>query len=124
MSTPAPARRRAYRWGLGAETRAAVALTLKAYRILGRRVRTGAGEIDLVAKRGTTIAIVEVKARTTEAAALEAVGPRTQARLVRAAAVWLSQNPRYADHTIRFDIVAVVPGRWPIHVANAFAARS
>ncbi|WP_367196201.1 YraN family protein [Amorphus sp. 3PC139-8] len=122
MSAPAPARRRAYRWGLGAESRAAAALSLKAYRILGRRVRTGAGEIDLVAKRGRTIAIVEVKARATEAAALEAVGSRSQTRIVRAAAVWLAQNPRYGDHTIRFDIIAVMPGRWPVHVVNAFEA--
>jgi putative endonuclease len=119
----APSRRRAYRLGLAAETRAALALMLKGYRILGRRVRTGAGEIDIVAVRGSTVAIVEVKARADVAGALEAVGPGTQARLVRAAAAWLPRNPRYGGHTIRFDIVVVRPSRWPMHLANAFEAR-
>lgn len=120
MSGPAPSRRRAYRRGLTAETKAALVLSLKGYRILGRRVRTGPGEIDLVAVRGGTVAIVEVKARSDPAAALEAVGPRSQARLVRAAAAWLAGNPRYAGHTLRFDIVVVAPGRWPEHHPNAF----
>lgn len=123
MSTSAPpARRRAYRRGLTAESRAALALMLKGYRILGRRVRTGAGEIDLVAVRGRIVAVVEVKARADLATALEAVGPRSRARLARAAHAWLSRNPRFAGHTIRFDIVAVRPGRWPLHLANAFEA--
>lgn len=118
----APSRRRAYRLGLAAESRAALALMLKGYRILGRRVRTGAGEIDIVAVRGATVAIVEVKARAELAAALEAVGPGAQARLVRSSAAWLARNPRYGDHTIRFDIVVVRPARWPMHLANAFDA--
>lgn len=123
MSTGAPpARRRAYRRGLTAESRAALALMLKGYRILGRRVRTSAGEIDLVAVRGRTVAVVEVKARADLATALEAVGPRSRARLARAADAWLARNPRFAGHTIRFDIVAVLPGRWPLHLANAFEA--
>jgi len=117
-----PARQRAYRRGLTAETRAALALMLKGYRILGRRVRTGAGEIDLVALRGRTVAIVEVKARSELATALEAVSPRSQARLVRAAHAWLARNPRFGDHTVRFDIVVVRPRRWPHHLVNAFEA--
>ncbi|MGX1306173.1 putative endonuclease [Amorphus suaedae] len=118
----APSRRRAYRLGLAAETRAALALMVKGYRIIGRRVRTGAGEIDLVAVRGATVAIVEVKARAETAAALEAVGPGSQARLVRASAAWLARNPRYGNHTIRFDIVVVRPARWPMHLVSAFDA--
>lgn len=126
MTAPVPpaGRQQAYRWGLAAETRAAIALILKGYRIIGRRVRTGAGEIDLVARRGSTVAIVEVKARTDAAVALEAVGPKAQHRLSRAAAAWLARNPAYADHTLRFDIVVVTPGRWPQHLSNAFEERT
>ena len=42
--------------------------------------------------------------------------------LSAAARVWLARNPSYVGHTIRFDIVMVVPRRWPAHLANAFAA--
>ena len=120
----APSRTRAYRRGLAGETRAVLALMIKGYRIVARRARTGVGEIDIVAVRGSTVAIVEVKARADLASALEAVGPATQARLVRAAAAWLPRHPSYRDHTIRFDIMVVRPCRWPTHIVNAFEARS
>ena len=54
-------RRRAYRFGLRAETVASLFLMLKGYRILARRYRTPAGEVDLFVKRGNLIAFVEVK---------------------------------------------------------------
>jgi len=117
-----PRRRAAERRGHGAETRAAWALRLKGYRIIGRRVRTPHGEIDLVALRGDTVAIVEVKARADADAALAAVGPPVQRRLAAAARLWLARHPGYAGHTIRFDVVVVVPRRWPRHLANAFDA--
>lgn len=121
-STADPRRRDAERRGHGAETRAAWALRLKGYRIIGRRVKTPHGEIDLVALKRDTVAIVEVKARTDADAALTAVGPGTQRRLSAAARVWLAHHPGFAGHTIRFDIVLVVPRRWPTHLANAFEA--
>lgn len=117
-----PRRRAAERRGHGAETLAAWALRLKGYRILGRRVRTPHGEIDLVARKGDTVAIVEVKARADADTALSAVGPGSQRRLSAAARVWLARNPGFAGYTIRFDIVLVVPRRWPTHLPNAFAA--
>lgn len=117
-----PRRRAAERRGHGAETFAAWSLRLKGYRILGRRVKTPHGEIDLVACKRDTVAIVEVKARADADTALAAVGPGTQRRLSAAARVWLARNPSYVGHTIRFDIVMVVPRRWPAHLANAFAA--
>lgn len=117
-----PRRRAAERRGHGAERLAAWALRLKGYRILGRRVKTPHGEIDLVARRGDTVAIVEVKARADADTALSAVGPGSQRRLSAAARVWLARNPAFAGHTIRFDVVLVVPRRWPAHLVNAFAA--
>lgn len=116
------ARREAYGLGLSAETRAAWMLRLKLHAILARRWRCRLGEIDLVAKRGRTLVFVEVKARGSVAAAIDAVGPTARARILAAADLWVASHPRHADLDRRFDIVAVVPGRWPTHVSDAFRA--
>jgi putative endonuclease len=113
-------RRRAEHLGLTAETRAAWTLRLGLHRILARRFRCHAGEIDLVARRGRTLIFVEVKARDTLEAAIAAVTPRARARILAAADVFVARHPSYADHDRRFDIVAVLPGRWPKHIADAF----
>ncbi|MDK9695922.1 MAG: YraN family protein [Siculibacillus sp.] len=115
-------RRRAEALGLDAETRAAWLLRLKLHAILARRFRCHAGEIDLVARRGRTLVFVEVKARDTLAAAVEAVTPRARARILAAADAFVARHPAYADHDRRFDIVAVLPGRWPKHLPDAFRA--
>ena len=60
---PSPERQIAFRFGLSAETRAAALLLAKGYRIAARRFRCPAGEIDIVARRGTLLIFVEVKAR-------------------------------------------------------------
>ncbi|MEQ8452320.1 MAG: YraN family protein [Nitratireductor sp.] len=116
-------RQRAYRRGHRSEWLAAFALTLKGYRIVARRYRTRLGEIDLIARRGDLVAIVEVKARPTLAAAMEAVGPLAQRRIEAAADIWLSRQTDFARLSIRFDLVAVLPRRWPMHVENAFFGR-
>ncbi len=113
------------RAGRSAEARAVWLLRAKAYRILARRFRsmkgTGAGEIDIVARKGRLIAFVEVKARPTQAQALEAIGARQQARLVRAAERFVTRFPRFAAFARRFDAVLVTGDRWlPLHVKDAF----
>ncbi len=115
-------RRRAFRLGLDAETRAAWALRLRFHRILARRFRCSAGEIDLVAVRGRTLVFVEVKARASLEAAREAVTARSRARILAAADLWVARNPFYADHDRRFDVIAVLPGRWPRRILDAFRA--
>ncbi|WP_048645457.1 YraN family protein [Nitratireductor soli] len=120
---PAEARQRAYRRGHRGEWLAATVLMLKGYRILARRHRTRLGEIDLIARRGDLVAIVEVKARPTLEQAMEAVGFETQIRIERAADLWLARQPDYARLSLRFDLVAVLPRRWPVHVENAFSGR-
>ena len=115
-------RRRAEGLGLAAEARAAWVLRLSLHRILARRFRCSAGEIDLVARRGRTLVFVEVKARATLAAAVEAVTPQARARILAAADVFVARHPAYADCDRRFDIVAVLPGRWPKRLADAFRA--
>ncbi|MEQ9529318.1 MAG: YraN family protein [Parvibaculaceae bacterium] len=110
--------RAAHRLGLRAETLAALFLILKGYRILARRLKTPAGEIDMVVRRGRALAIVEVKARA--AGAEEALQPRQQKRLERAAAHCLGRNPALAELDLRFDVVLVAPRRLPRHMADAW----
>ena len=113
-------RRAAWRSGRTAEALSCWLLRAKGYRILGRGVRTPVGEIDIVARRGRTVAIVEVKRRPTEAEAADAVGGRQRSRIERAAALFLQRRSDLAGLDVRFDTVLAVPGRLPRHVANAW----
>ena len=117
-------RRKAYRRGHRGEWVAALALMLKGYRILARRHRTRLGEIDLIARRGDLVLFVEVKARRTLIEAMEAIGPESERRIEGAADLWLSRQPDYGRLSMRFDMVAVLPWRWPVHVENAFYGRN
>src|SRR5262249_19071702 len=90
-STPAdPDRLARYRRGRLSEWMAAALLVAKGYRILGRRVRTPYGEIDLVAVRGSRLAFVEVKRRPTRLEAEAALTTRQRVRIARAAEFWVS----------------------------------
>ncbi len=84
-------------------------LRLKGWRILDRRVRTPAGEVDLVARRGNLVAFVEVKSRATAAELDIAIDQRRLAR-VAAAAEYLM--PCYAGpgDDIRVDVLLLTPG--------------
>jgi putative endonuclease len=113
-------RRQREKRGRAAERRAAWALRLKGYRVVARRVRTPAGEIDLVARRANVVAFVEVKARPTLAQAAGSVSPGQRRRIVRAAAHYIAANPHLAALTQRFDTVLVVPRKWPHHVISAW----
>jgi len=116
-------RLRHYRRGYRGERLAALALMLKGFRIVARRYRTPLGEIDLIARRGDLVAVVEVKVRPSLVAAMEAVTPAAQRRIEGAADLWLSRQRDHARLSIRFDLVAVLPRRWPVHVPNLFAGR-
>ena len=113
----------AYRRGHRGEWLAALALMLKGYRIVARRYRTKAGEIDLIARRGDLVLIVEVKARPTLDEAMDAIGAMSERRIEAAADVWLTRQRDSARLSMRFDMVAVLPRRWPVHVADIFAGR-
>jgi putative endonuclease len=111
-------------FGALAEHIAAWLLRLKGYRILVRQLRPtrgiGAGEIDIVAKRGHTLAFVEVKARTTSTQALEALSRQQRGRIQRAAIAYMSDNPRFANFSMRFDLIAIAPWQIPNHIQNAW----
>ena len=117
-----PTRRAAERRGRRSEMLASLVLILKGYRIIGRRVRTRAGEIDLIARSPFGIlCFVEVKARVLGETALEAVRARQQMRIARAAQLYVAQRPALAPKGIRFDVIAVGAKRFPRHLPGAFS---
>ncbi len=120
---PLAKRKQAERRGRQGEFWAALILLAKGYRILARRVRTHVGEIDLVARAPSgVICFVEVKVRPEARAAAESVGPRQQARIARAAALYLAGRPGLARKGVRFDVVTVSPGGLPRHLRDAWRA--
>ncbi|WP_275787867.1 YraN family protein [Pararhizobium gei] len=122
MKREAPDRKRlkALRRGALAEYRAAAALLLMGYRIVGFRYRTKLGEIDIIARKGDLIACVEVKARATLDQSVFAVSDLTQQRIRAASDLWLARQPDFARLSVRYDIIAVLPWRWPRHLKDAF----
>lgn len=108
-----------YRRGRLSEWVAAAALLARGYRILGRRVRTPFGEIDLIAVRGRRLAFVEVKRRATRLEAEAALTSRQAGRIARAAAFWASRHPAFRDHEQGLDVVFVLPNRLPVYLPNA-----
>jgi len=113
-------RRKAWRRGHVSEYVAALYLACKGYRILAIRHRTVLGEIDIVARRGDLAVFVEVKARRRAQAAIDAVSVSAQRRIRAASDLWLAQQPDYARLSQRYDILAILPWRWPRHVKDAF----
>jgi putative endonuclease len=112
----------AFRLGLSAESRAAMLLMAKGYRIAARRWKTPFGEIDIVARRRNALVFVEVKARDHADDAAVAVTERGKRRILSAAELWLAHHQGDAQRFIRFDVILVTPGRIPRHVVNAFDA--
>jgi len=96
-SRPEAGRQASEKRGRRAESLAALMLRLKGYAILTRRYRSPVGEIDLVARRGHTLAMVEVKARMTAEDAAFAVTLHQRQRIARAAEHFLAANRRYTD---------------------------
>ena len=106
--------------GRRGEEVSALWLMAKGYRILGFRLKTPMGEIDLLAQKGEVLAVVEVKLRTTLEIALEAVTARQRDRLRRAAESLAGRRPALAGAAIRLDLMALAPGRLPRHIVDAW----
>ncbi len=109
-----------------AETKAALFLRLKGYRVVEQNFKpprgTGAGEIDLIVRKGKVLVFAEVKLRQTETAAAESVSPLVRERRVRGAEYYLMLHPEFADFDIRFDVILMTPNGFPKHIQNAFMA--
>jgi putative endonuclease len=106
--------------GRRGEVWAALLLMAKGYRILGFRLKTPQAEIDILAYRRGVLAVVEVKRRGDLAAALEAVGYDQRERLRRGAASLASRRAQLAGAAVRLDLVALAPGRLPVHIPDAW----
>lgn len=112
-------RQKAEQIGRRAEWLAALLLMFKGFSILERRLKSPAGEIDLVAKRGRLLIFVEVKARANADHAVEAVTPRNRRRVSAAAEMYLSRRPMLAECMRRYDIIAVAGWRMR-HIPDAW----
>ena len=94
---------------------------LKGYQILAFRLKGRGGEIDILARRGRTLAVVEVKRRRTIEAALLALGPEQHGRLVSAGAAVARGRPSLRGLILRIDMVALAPGRFPRHLRGVIS---
>lgn len=121
MKTAIDRRRAAEARGRRSESLAAFALACKFYRVIGRRVKTPAGEIDLIALApGGPLCFIEVKARHNQQDAAEALSSRQCIRIEQAAEFYLRAKPALRHKAVRFDIMLITPRRWPRHVRDAW----
>ncbi len=116
---------RAYALGVTAEDAACAALARDGWTVLGRRLRTAAGEVDAVAGKDGVLAIIEVKARPTLSGAALSLSPRQRARLLAAAEILLAMHPEWADAGwggagVRFDVLLVDAAGAVRRIADAF----
>ena len=111
---------RAQALGVDAETAACRALAADGWAVRARRLRTAAGEIDIVAERAGLLAVIEVKARPTLSDAAAALSVRQRARLIGAAAIVLAENPGWGAAGMRFDVILVDAAGRVRRIADAF----
>ena len=107
--------------GRDAEDWASRYLSERGFRIVERNVRFKVGELDIVAMDGDTLCFVEVRSRQSAryGTALQAVSPRKQRQVVRAAKAYLIRHPPAGP--VRFDVIGVT-GDDIVLVKNAFRA--
>jgi len=118
--TPTHRRQRAQRRGQVAEWLCLWHLRLRGWRILARGWRCPSGEIDILARRGRILAVIEVKSRSEIDAAASALTPRQKRRIARAAEAFLLSRPDLAGLDLRFDVMLVTPRRLPRHWHGAW----
>ena len=112
--------RRAY--GNAGEDAASAYLVRHGWTILGRNVRRGRGEIDIIARKRDIVAFVEVKRRSglNYGRPAEAVNREKQTRIAHAAALYMQEND-LSDSKLRFDVIERLPGEIQ-HIEGAFDA--
>jgi putative endonuclease len=116
-------RLRAGLFGRRAEQLAILFLRARGYRIIGRTYIVRGGEIDIIARRGSALAFVEVKARPRLEDALIAITPAKRRRMSVAARHWLGANEWAMRCSLRGDLVAIAPWRMPRHLVGAVELR-
>ncbi len=123
MAIPTPRARRgrhAQLSGLIAEALVSQVLLSDDWVIFGRRLRTEAGEIDIVAERDGVLAFIEVKQRKTLADAAVCLSYRQRKRLIGAAEILLAEHPEWGRAGVRFDVMMVDAAGVVRRVVDAF----
>ncbi len=122
--TPSPQRLAARRRGQMGEFLAVCLLRLKGFHILERNLSFGRGrgasEVDIVARRGSLLIFVEVKARPDRDQAAWAISTTQQQRVVRSAELYLARHPDLGGCDVRFDAILLAKGVWPSHIDDAW----
>jgi len=95
--------------GQAGEDRAVRYLQHRGYTILGRNIRLGRGELDIIAQCNELLVFVEVKAHKSRQSGLLAMHPDKCARLQSAAESWLSRHLDYSHLQCRFDLIMITP---------------
>lgn len=113
-------RRAAHDRGLRAEARAAALLAARGFDLLAQRVRTRAGEIDLIARQGDLLVFCEVKLRSNLAGAAYSILPRQRRRIAAAAEAFLADHPELSALNMRFDAVLMARTGEAEHLPGAF----
>ncbi|MDT8279498.1 MAG: YraN family protein [Erythrobacter sp.] len=114
-----PQRREADQRGREGEAEAALWLASQGWRIVAERVKTKAGEIDLIARKPGLIAFVEVKWRARSAALADAIDERRLARVAKGAEI-VAHEYAADGEDIRIDVILLAPGSKPTHIENAW----
>ena len=105
--------------GREGEAEAGMFLAAQGWRVVAERVKTKAGEIDLIVRKPGLVAFVEVKWRARAASLRDAIDERRLARVARAVEiVW--QDYATEGEDIRIDVILLAPGRKPTHIENAW----
>lgn len=111
-------KQQAYRRGIVGEYGAVAYFMLRGFWLVERRFKCGAGEVDLILRRGKTLVMAEVKTRGKDAQ--EVLLAQQRKRISNAAAIYLAKHPEFASFFVRFDVVILTPWRWPRHIPNAW----
>lgn len=109
--------------GTLAENSAAAFLESQGFQIVARNFLRKVGELDVVARDGDLLVIVEVRTRADDryGGAAASVTPAKQRRIALTAALFLQQHPALRRCRVRFDVIVVRDGRieWLRHAFDA-----
>ncbi len=109
-----------YQFGVTCENIAQNFLKLRGYSILHKRYKTKHGEIDLIAKKSSTLVFIEVKARKKNELIEVILRPKQIERIKNSALFFISQNEEYQEFDVRFDFILFSQSYIPEHFKGYF----
>lgn len=107
-------------YGLWAEYLVIFIYLMNFHNIISRRMRNYAGEIDIIAQKNNVIIFIEVKARSYKKLENEVLRSKQRNKIKKAAAVFISNNSRFVNHNLRFDLVIIKNYCFPVIIKNAW----